>query len=84
MGWRRCGMPRRVTARPSAVERGLPVDDPHTDDPAPLSGVPSRRQFLGTLATAAGLGAVLVLAGCGGGGDDEEGDEGEEEDEEDD
>ncbi len=60
------------------------MDDPHPDDPAPLPGAPSRRRFLRALAGAAGLGAVLVLAGCGGGGDDEEEDEGEEEDEEDD
>lgn len=51
------------------------MDDQYPDDDTPFPAASSRRQVLRSLAGVFGLGAVLVLAGCGGGGgeDDEEG-----------
>ncbi len=70
-------------------QEGVPLDDQYPDDDTPFPGASSRRQVLRSLVGAAGLGAVLALAGCGGGGGEEGGgeggeDEGENEDEDED
>ena len=64
------------------------MDDQYPDGDTPFPAASSRRQVLRSLVGVFGMGAVLVLAGCGGGGgeDDEEGggeeggEEGEDED----
>ena len=70
-------------------QEGVPLDDQYPDDDTSFPVASSRRQVLRSLVGAAGLGAVLALAGCGGGGGEEGGgeggeDEGENEDEDDD
>ncbi len=57
-------------------QEGVPLDDQYPDDDTPFPGASSRRQVLRSLVGAAGLGAVLALAGCGGGGGEEGGEEG--------
>lgn len=61
---------------------GIPVDDPLLDDDTAFPSALTRRQVLRSLIGMVGVGAVLVLAGCGGGEEDEEGggEGGEEED----
>ncbi len=67
-------------------QEGVLLDDQYPDDDTPFPGASSRRQVLRSLVGAAGLGAVLALAGCGGeeGGGEGGEDEGENEDEDDD
>ncbi len=52
---------------------GVLLDDQISDDDTLVPSASSRRQVLRSLVGAVGLGAVLLLAGCGGGEGEEEG-----------